>query len=109
MSIPLGSGSLISTPSDINHFLFSVFNGAILSQESLKLMTIFKDDVGIGIIPLEIENHSGWAFVGGIDGFVCIYLYLPELESCVTCCFNAVNDDSDEVLIRILRLYFEQK
>lgn len=109
MSIPLGAGYMISTPTDINQFIYNVFNGTLLSGKSLTQMVTLKDEMGIGITPLEIDRYSGWAFLGGIDGFVCLYFYVPEQESYITCCFNAFNQDSDEVAIKILQLYFEQK
>jgi len=109
MSIPLGAGNIVSTPGDINRFIKNLFDGKLISAKSFEQMTTVRDNMGMGIGPMELEETTGWGFVGGIDGFISVYIYIPEIDCAVTCCFNAVSDDSLENFFEILKMLTDKK
>lgn len=49
LSIPLGGGSIVSTPSDLILFIEKLFAGELIRQESLEAMITMKDWFGMGI------------------------------------------------------------
>lgn len=60
MSVPLGAGAIVSTPSDLVKFINALFAGKVLSKESLAVMTSPKDNLewGFSRFLLKIKNHG---------------------------------------------------
>ncbi|MFT4071267.1 MAG: serine hydrolase domain-containing protein [Dysgonamonadaceae bacterium] len=84
LSTVLGAGSIITTPYELNIFVDNLFNGNIVSQESLDQMTTIKDNFGMGIRKMKFQNYIGYGFGGHIDGFNSFFMYIPiHRISCV--------------------------
>lgn len=77
-SLLFGSGNLISTPADLASFIQALFNGKLVSQESLRLMTTMRDGYGLGITTFLFAGKTFYGHTGGIDGFGSWLAYLPE-------------------------------
>ena len=77
LSIPGGAGAIISTPNDLTKFIQALFDGKIVSKESLEQMKP-KDEFGLGINPYPIGGKTFYGHGGGIDGFRSLLVYLPE-------------------------------
>jgi D-alanyl-D-alanine carboxypeptidase len=78
MSIPMGAGAVISTPADLTRFAEALFNGKIISTDSLATMITIKDNYGMGIFQMPFYNKQGFGHSGGIDGFTSVFSYFPE-------------------------------
>jgi len=78
MSIPLGAGGIVSTPSDLIQFSSALFGGKLLKEESLSLMKTMKDGYGMGLFQFPFNGQIGYGHTGGIDGFSSIFSYFPE-------------------------------
>lgn len=68
-SIPLGAGAIISTPKDLTKFADALFNGKLLSKESISLMKKMKDGYGFGLRTFPFYENEGIGHAGTIDGF----------------------------------------
>lgn len=101
-SIPMGAGSIVSTPSDLTKFADALFNGKIVSQESLAFMMELKDNFGLGIFKIPFYDKVGYGHTGGIDGFSSVFAYFPVEKIAYAMISNGSNYDNNNVSIAVL-------
>ncbi len=96
MTVPWAAGSMYSTTADLLRWEHGLFEGSLLSQESLKLMTtpgLGNYGLGVGIYDLDgmkVVTHGG-----GIEGFNTRLAYMPDQKLAVIVLSN-INSDSPE-------------
>ena len=95
VSISWTAGALISNAIEIQSFMKALFNGSLLSEESLKEMVHFQgtDDpsqsYGLGIQKYSFDNgKSAFGHQGGIHGYESVTLYYPDDELFLTVIVN---------------------
>jgi D-alanyl-D-alanine carboxypeptidase len=106
MSIPMGAGAMVSTPTDLTLFVEGLFAGKIISNTSLKQMTTLQDTYGMGIFKMPFHEKSGFGHTGGIDGFRSVLAYFPEEKLAVALTSNGLNYDKNNIMIAVLNSYF---
>lgn len=106
MSIPLGAGAIVSTPSDLCHFINGLFNGDIISEESLKKMKTIKDDYGMGLFKFPFHGKTLFGHNGGIDGFTSHVSYYPQDKLSIALTSNGMNYNQNDILIKTLSSYY---
>jgi D-alanyl-D-alanine carboxypeptidase len=77
-SLFYGSGFIISTPHDLVKFITALFDGKVVSKQSLALMTAMKDDYGFGMDVVQFGGKTYYGHTGGIQSFGAWLAYLPE-------------------------------
>ncbi len=87
MSVPVGAGALVSTPTDLNRFYWNLFEGNLLSTASLESMKPIEDGMGIGLMKLPMEEYEVYGHGGGIDGFSSVAVHFPGEK--ITAAFTA--------------------
>ena len=102
-------GGITSTPTEVNKFLTALFNGQIISKESLKLMLPQeRGTYGMGIQMLnsatDIYEHSG-----RVENFISDYWYFPNEELGVVVLTNAVNIEIGEVVMEMVGFAYGNK
>ncbi len=108
LSIPLGAGAIVSTPSDLLQFADALFNGKIISEKSLKLMETIKDDYGSGLFQMPFGTKKAFGHTGGIDGFSSNYGYFPEEKVAFALTSNGSNYTNNNIAIAVLNAVFNQ-
>lgn len=108
LSIPLGAGAVVSTPSDLLQFADALFNGKIISEKSLKLMETIKDDYGSGLFQMPFGTKKAFGHTGGIDGFSSNYGYFPEEKVAFALTSNGSNYTNNNIAIAVLSAVFNQ-
>lgn len=104
MSIPLGAGGIISTPTDLCLFTAGLFNGKIISPESLEQMKpIGEDSYGFGLEEVQLDGMTGWGHPGVIDAFSSTVAYFAEQDLSIALLCNGSNYGSHDVAIATLR------
>ncbi|PIF46886.1 D-alanyl-D-alanine carboxypeptidase [Chryseobacterium sp. 52] len=103
MSIPVGAGNLISTPTELLKFIIALENGKLVSKSSLNQMKNFKDSYGYGIAQVPFENYSGYGHNGGIDQFRSILYYFPELKTGISFITNQSDYDNNDISIKMMQ------
>lgn len=106
LSIPLGAGFIVSTPTDLNTFFYNLFSGKIVSNESLKKMTTLKDNFGLGLFKVPFYDMTGYGHTGGIDGFHSNAYYFPESKVSVALTENGMVYPLNDIIIGVLSIYF---
>ncbi|GAA3739718.1 serine hydrolase domain-containing protein [Flavobacterium ginsengisoli] len=108
MSVPLGAGAIVSTPSDLTFFIEKLFQGKIISSESLKMMTQIQDKYGMGIFALPFYNKNGFVHRGQIDSFSSLLSYFPNEKLAIAIVTNGAIYDKKKILIAALSNYFNK-
>ncbi|WP_109434131.1 serine hydrolase [Aquimarina sp. AU119] len=106
MSIPLGAGSIITTPSDLCVFANALFNGKIIDFTSLSIMKNFKDNFGAGIFPMELKGKYILGHTGGIDGSSAFLGYLPEIGYSLAITSNASRMNNFDIANNVISSIF---
>lgn len=108
LSIPLGAGAIVSTPSDLLQFADALFNGKIISEKNLKLMETIKDNYGSGLFQMPFGTKKAFGHTGGIDGFSSNYGYFPEEKVAFALTSNGSNYTNNNIAIAVLSAVFNQ-
>ena len=108
LSIPLGAGAIVSTPSDLLQFADALFNGKIISEKNLKLMETIKDNYGSGLFQMPFGTKKAFGHTGGIDGFSSNYGYFPEEKVAFALTSNGSNYTNNDIAIAVLSAVFDQ-
>ncbi|KAA5533550.1 beta-lactamase family protein [Taibaiella lutea] len=106
LSIPMGAGSVLSTPSDLVVFIEALFANKIISNESLQQMTTIKDGYGMGIFQVPFHSKKGFGHTGGIDGFSSAVAYFPADKVSVAITSNGGVYDNNDIVIAALSDYY---
>ncbi|MFB6318609.1 serine hydrolase domain-containing protein [Saccharicrinis sp. FJH54] len=106
MSIPVGAGALVSTPSDLCRFITGLFDGKIISMESLDQMKTMKENYGMGMFEYGFGDKKGYGHNGGIDGFRSNLGYIPEDKVSIAMTSNGMNYNMNSIMIDVLNSYY---
>ena len=107
-SVPLGAGAVVSTPADLLTFGQALFNGKLVSPNSLKLMENIRDGYGRGLFQVPFHSHLGFGHTGGIDGFASSWGYFPSTDIGLAITSNGVNSPVNDVAIILLSAIYKQ-
>lgn len=102
MSVPIGAGSIISTPSDLLKFIIGLENGKLISKDNLTQMKNFVDNYGYGLIKANVGQYHGFGHEGAIDGFHSALYYFPESKIAVSFITNQSSGDDQDILTKMM-------
>jgi D-alanyl-D-alanine carboxypeptidase len=106
MSIPLGAGAIVSTTADLTKFIEGLFEGKIISPNSLEQMQEMKDNFGRGMFRIPFYDKFSYGHTGGIDEFKSMLSYFPEEKFSMAMSVNGSVIDPNQVAIAALSAYF---
>ena len=105
MSIPYSAGSLYATTHDLHRWEQGLFEGIILSAESLKkMMEPFKNEYGFGVRIYSLNGHKVISHAGGTSGFNTKLLYFPDnkLTVIVLANLNALGYVAQDLALKLV-------
>lgn len=108
MSIPMGAGGIVSSPSDMVKFGNALFSGKIISKKSFTQMTNLKDTYGMGVFKLPFYENEGFGHTGAIDGFSSMLSFFPESGVTFALLSNGNNYSNNEIAITVLSEVFHK-
>jgi len=109
MSIPTGAGAIVSTPTDLNKFFYDLFQGEVISEESLGSMTKMKDGYGMGLFQIPFYERRALGHNGGIDGFQSNASYFKNDGVGIAYITNGTVMGMNDILIGVLSIYFNRE
>lgn len=107
MSVPMGAGGIISTPTDVNIFYDQLFNGNLISDSSRLAMTDIIDGWGMGLSQFPFPNKLAYGHPGSIDGFSSIVVYFPKEKLGITYIANGEDLPLRNIFFTALNIYFD--
>lgn len=108
MSIPVGAGAIVCTPSDLTLFAEALFNGKLISDESLTKMKTIESNYGMGLFKIPFQEKTGYGHAGAIDGFRSMFAYFPNENSAFAITSNGSNYDNNKIAIALLSSTFNE-
>lgn len=106
MSIPIGAGAIVSTPSDLTQFADALFAYEIIAPRSVELMKTIKDNFGYGLFQMPFNDKKGYGHNGGIDGFRSVYAYFPNEKIAIAVTSNGGSYDPNNISKVLLSAIF---
>lgn len=106
MSVPIGAGAIVSTTSDLNKYLYCLFNGNIIDDYSMAIMMDIEDGYGAGLFKVPFKDKSAYGHTGKIDGFESSAFYFPKERVSITYLSNGVVIPLNNIVIGALKIYF---
>lgn len=108
MSIPIGAGSIVSTPTDLLMFSKSLFNGRIFSKNSVSQMIALEDNYGRGLFKMPFYDLYSYGHTGGIDGFSSVFNYFIDENSGIAITSNGTTINNNDIAIILLSALFNK-
>lgn len=102
MSIPMGAGAIVSTPSDLTRFVDALFSNKLVSAKSLEQMKTLKDNFGMGLFRVPFGSLFGFGHTGGIDGFSSVVYHFSDGNVSMALTSNGTNYDNNQISIVLL-------
>ena len=91
----LGAGGIVSTPTELNIFYHALFNGKLVSAESLEQMKETDRSsmlpLGIGLLNLSSKERAIYGHTGSINGYISTSTYCPEDKISISTISNGMN------------------
>lgn len=107
-TVPLGAGAITSSPTDLTKFADALFNGKLLTTESLKVMKTIQDGYGSGLFQIPFYNAIGYGHTGGIDGFSSVFAHFSEGTISYALTSNGSNMNTNDISIAVLSAVFDK-
>lgn len=102
--IPAGAGGIVSTTKDLSRFIEALFNGQLISQESLSLMLEGDHSYFMGIMKTSFENQTGYGHTGGYIASESILFYYPRDSLSIAYCTNGIVIRKEDILESVLKI-----
>lgn len=107
-SIPLGAGSIVSTPADLVKFADALFAGKVIGHKSLEQMKTLKDNFGFGLMQVPFYTKKGFGHGGGINGFNSFFVHFPDERVSYALTSNGTNCNTNDIAIAVLSAVFNK-
>ena len=101
------SGAMASNTSDLSLFIHNLFQGNIVSMESIDEMTVFLGNKGLGLFAYDVNGRTYWGHEGEIMGFEAITAYCPQTKTTFSFCCNTTPFKINQLLDRIEIITYE--
>jgi D-alanyl-D-alanine carboxypeptidase len=108
ISIPGGSGAIVSTPADLTKYIESLFSLILVSKSSLEQMKTMTEGYGMGMFQIPFYEKLGYGHNGGIDGFGSNLVYFPDDSLAVAYCTNGQVYPMNSILTAVLSICFDR-
>ncbi|MBW3469337.1 serine hydrolase domain-containing protein [Arthrospiribacter ruber] len=108
MSIPLGAGALVSNGEDLGKFAHGLFEGKLISAESLEQMKTFQDGIGLGLFVIPFGDKKSYGHGGGIDGFRSLMSYFQDEKMTFVFLSNGAEINPNDIALGGLSAFFGQ-
>jgi CubicO group peptidase (beta-lactamase class C family) len=107
-TVPLGAGAITSTPTDLTKFADALFNGKLVTNESLEIMKTIKEGYGIGLFQFPFHNSVGYGHTGGIDGFSSVYSHFADDKISYALISNGSNFSINNISVAVLSAVYDK-
>jgi CubicO group peptidase (beta-lactamase class C family) len=107
-SIAYGAGQIISTPNDLAKFIQALFDGKLVSKESLNQMKTIRDGEGWGMVTFTYAGKTFYGNTGGGDNYGSWVAYEPEEKLAVAYASNAKNYPVADIVSGTIEIYYHR-
>jgi CubicO group peptidase (beta-lactamase class C family) len=107
-SLLFSAGAIVSTPNDLAKFIQALFDGKIVSKESLGQMKTMTDGEGLGMVTFEFAGKTFYGHTGGADNYGAWLAYLPEEKLAIAYTTNAKVYPVKDIMSGVVDIYYNE-
>lgn len=107
-SLLFGAGAIVSTPNDLAKYIQALFDGRIVSKESLYQMKTMRDSEGLGMVTFPFAGKTFYGHTGGADNYGAWLAYLPEEKLAVAYTTNAKVYPVKDIVSGVVDIYYNK-
>jgi CubicO group peptidase (beta-lactamase class C family) len=102
------AGAIISTSNDLTKFIQALFDGKIVSKESLDQMKTMRDGEGVGMVTFAFAGKTFYGHTGGADNYGAWVAYLPEEKLAFAYTTNAKVYPVRDIVKAVTDIYYNK-
>jgi len=99
--------ALQSNGADLTLFIKALFDGRLITKESLDKMLQLEDGYGKGILTFPFVERKLYGHNGGIESFKSALAYYPKDDMAISLLVNGNNYDYNAILTGVLSVYYK--
>ena len=107
-SLLFSAGAIVSTPNDLAKFIQALFDGKIVSKESLDQMKAMRDGEGFGMVTFPFAGKTFYGHTGGADNYGAWLSYLPEEKLAIAYTTNAKIYPVKDIVNGVVDIYYNR-
>ena len=100
----LGAGGIVSTPSDLVKFINALFSFKLINESSVKDMTSFDQDYGLGIFKFQFGPAAAYGHEGRINEYYTTLIYFPDNQISIAYCTNGIVYPRDDIVKTVVQI-----
>jgi D-alanyl-D-alanine carboxypeptidase len=102
------AGAIVSNPNDLVKFIKALFDGKVVSMESLALMKTMREGEGSGMTTFTFAGKTFYGHTGGADNYGAWLAYLPEEKLAVAYTTNAKVYPVGNIVSGVVDIYYNK-
>ncbi len=107
-SILFSAGAIVSTPHDLAKFIQALFDGKIVSKESVDQMKAIRNGELSGMEPFTFAGKTFYGHTGGADNYGSWLAYLPEEKLALAYTTNAKVFPVKDIVNGVMDIYYNK-
>ena len=107
-SIAYGAGQIMATSNDLAKFIQALFNGQLVSKESLDQMKTLREGEGLGLVTFDYAGKTFYGNTGGGDNYGSWLAYEPEEKLAVAYTTNAKVYPVAKIVSEAIDIYYNR-
>jgi D-alanyl-D-alanine carboxypeptidase len=107
-SLLFSAGAIVSNPNDLVKFIQALFDGKVVSKESLAFMKTMRDGEGPGLTTFTFAGKTFYGHTGGADNYGAWLAYLPEEKLAVAYTTNAKVYPVGNIVSGVVDIYYNK-
>jgi CubicO group peptidase (beta-lactamase class C family) len=100
----IGAGVIVSTPSDLTKFIEALFSFNLINEGSIKSMTSFDQDYGLGIFMFQFESTTAYGHEGRINEYYTTLIYFPDSRLVIAYSTNGILYPRDDIVKTVAQI-----
>ena len=107
-TILFSAGAIVSTPGDMAKFIQALFEGKLVSRETLDQMKTMRDSEGYGMVTFTFAGKTFYGHTGGADNYGAWLAYEPEEKLAVAYTTNAKIYPVKNIVSGVIDIYYHK-
>lgn len=108
LSVPAGAGAIISTPTDMARFIQALFDGKLVSKNSLEQMKTMRDGEGMGMESFSFAGKTLYGHTGGSNVSGSWLAYEPTEKLAMAYTTNAKIYPVKDIIAGVFDIYWNR-
>ena len=107
-TVLFSAGAIVSTPGDMATFIQALFDGKLVSKDTLDHMKTMRDGEGFGMVTFTFAGKTFYGHTGGADNYGAWLAYEPEEKLAVAYTTNAKIYAVENIVRGVVDIYYHR-